>query len=53
MNNPEAAQAADNWTNLFEESNQGAEFFASQQAKLNNEAEVQVMDEIARREARG
>ena len=53
MNNPEAMQAADDWNNLFEQSNQGAEFFATQQARLNNEAEVKVMDEVARREAKG
>ena len=52
MNNPEAANAANDWNNLFEQSNQGAEFFATQQAQLDNQAEVKVMDEIARREAK-
>ena len=52
MNNPEASRAADDWNNLFEQSNQGAEFFATQQAQLDNQAEVKVMDEVARREAR-
>ena len=51
MNNPEASRAADDWNNLFEQSNQGAEFFATQQAQLDNQAEVKVMDEVARREA--
>ena len=52
MNNPEASKAAEDWNNLFEKSNQGAEFFATQQAQLDNEAEVSVMNEVARREAR-
>ena len=50
MNNPEASRAAEDWNNLFEKSNQGAEFFATQQAQLDNEAEVSVMNEVARRE---
>ena len=50
MNNPEAAQAADDWNNLFQESGPGAEFFATAQAKLDSQAEVGVMNEVARRE---
>ncbi len=53
MNNPEAMAATDRWMNLFNESNQGAEFNASMQARLNNEAETQVMNKIAAEEARG
>ena len=53
MNNPELAQGVDNWNNLFQESNQGAEFFATQQRDADEAADTQVMNEIARREASG
>ena len=53
MNNPEAAAATDRWMTLFGDSNQGAEFNASLQARLDSEAETQVMNEIAAQEARG
>ena len=43
MNNPEASRAADDWNNLFEQSNQGAEFNATKQANANAQAEVAVL----------
>ena len=53
MNNPELAQGVDRWNNLFQDSNEGAKFFATQQAQADEAAETQVMNEIARREATG
>ena len=53
MRNPELAQAVDNWNGLFQGSNQGAEFFATQQAQADAAADTKVMNEVARREAQG
>ena len=53
MRNPELANAVNNWNGLFQESNQGAEFFATQQAQADEAADTAVMNEIAKREARG
>ena len=53
MTDPEAIKATDNWMSMFGESNQGAEFNMHKQQLMNQEAEVQVMDEIAAKEARG
>ena len=52
MNDPEAIQATENWMNMFNESNQGAEFNMHKQDVMNQEAEVEVLDEIADEEAR-
>ena len=53
MNNPEAAEATNNWMNLFSQSNQGMEFNMSKQQQANGIAETQVMNDIARQEAQG
>ena len=53
MRNPEAAAATDRWMNLFGLSNQGIEFNAGRQAQLDQQAETQVMNEIAKSEVEG
>lgn len=53
MNNPELAQNVNDWNNLFQDSNQGAEFFATKQQMANDVAETKVMNEIAKSEVEG
>ena len=44
MTNPVAQQATNNWMNLFNQSNPGADFNATKQAQANSQAEVAVLD---------
>ena len=44
MTNPAAQAATNNWMRMFMDSNPGADFMASRQAKANAQAEVAVLD---------
>ncbi len=44
MNDPNAAKVTNDWMNLFDDSNDGANFLATRQSKADQEAEVSVLD---------